>query len=106
MVCIDPAQARVIWKSLQQFEALKPEVRALRRTVDTLHAANHTLLLRSRADSAQASSYKQALGTQERLTVDADNRATIAQLKARKRGWLSAGLGALLVVVTGLAVSH
>ena len=98
------AQDRVIARSLQQFEALKPLASELKRRGDSLYAANqglHRVIVYK--DSARAQTGRQ-LVLQGRLYQDADGKAQIWQARAKARWWANVGLGALALLLGAIAL--
>lgn len=97
-VCVPVPQAREIALALARFERLKLAYAEKSRSGFAKDAALYQRQIIITAKDSIAASFERAEAIQNRLLQDANWRATDQKIKARRRGWLALGLGALAVL--------
>ncbi len=106
MVHIGVDQARLIALSLQKYERLKPAYVELKRGSLAKDVALTQYKISLTAKDSIISSYARSEIIQFTLRKDAETRASQWQAKAKRRGWVVAGLTVLLGAVTYTAIAR
>jgi len=103
-VCIPTKQARIIATSLKKYEVLKPIASKLRIVKDSLLSTNQELHKVIVLQDSSLSQMDRVVAYKDVLYLDQKDKAAIYKKKATARGWTTAGLSFLLLLVTVVAI--